>query len=114
MVQALLNGIINFFFFLIRIIGSILFLPISALIGTLFPSASSYMSTLYTFMDTYVWSMIKFIIQSFIQLSHMPVGIFYLLVDISLLRWAIIPALRSILLIYNVYRTVKGNKSTTD
>lgn len=112
MVQALLNGITNFFLFVIQIVGGIIFLPISALLAVLFPDGSTYMYILYNYLDTMVFPTIKFVIQAFIQASHMPPAIFYMLVNISLLRWAILPALRAILLVYNVYRTVKGNKGT--
>lgn len=112
MVQALLNGITQFFLFLIQIIGGIFFLPISALLGVIFPQGADFMPYVFYFLDNRLFPMIKFIIQSLITATHMPPAIFYLLVDITVLRWAIVPALRSILLVYNVYQTAKGVKQS--
>ena len=99
MVQALLNGVTQFFLFIIQIIGGIFFLPITALVSIVFPSGADLMPYVYYFLDNHLFPMLKFLIQAFIQASHMPSTVFYLLVDITVLRWAIVPALRSILLV---------------
>lgn len=108
MLEALFNFIIKLFFWIMGIIGSIIIYPIQALIVTIIPQMGEYVAIALNFFSTQVFPMMSFAKELFLDYSCMPRPVFALLVTFLITKWAIAPAIRSILFIINVFRLYKG------
>lgn len=108
MLEALFDFIINLFFWLVGIIGSIVIYPVQAILVTIIPGIGDFTGTVLGFFNTYLWPMVSFVKELFLDLSCCPRGLFSIFITFILARWAIAPAIRSIKLIINIWKLKSG------
>lgn len=111
MLDAIFNFILNLFFWLIGLIGSIVIFPIQVILVALVPNLGDYLSTFLSFFEESVFPMVSFCKELFIEISCCPRPLFILLVTTIFARWLIAPAIRSILLIINIWKLKSGGKT---
>lgn len=111
MIEAIFNFVLNVFFWLVGLIGSIVIYPIQALIVTLVPSIGDFLSIFLGFMRESLFPMISFAKELFLEISCCPRPLFAILITTIFARWAIAPAIRSILLIINIWKIKSGGKT---
>lgn len=111
MLQAIFNFILEVFFWLVGVIGSIVIYPIQALIVTIVPSIGDYLSIFLNFFNTQVFPMLSFTKELFLQLTCCPRPLFTILITTIFARWALAPAIRSILLIVNIWKIKSGGQT---
>lgn len=111
MIEAIFNFVLNVFFWLVGLIGSIVIYPIQALIVTLVPSIGDFLSIFLGFMRESLFPMISFAKELFLEISCCPRPLFVILITTVFARWAIAPAIRSILLIINIWKIKSGGKT---
>lgn len=111
MLESIFNFILEAFFWLIGVIGSIVIYPIQAIIVTLVPAIGDYLSIFLNFFNTQVFPMLSFSKEVFIQISCCPRPLFTILITTIFARWAIAPAIRGILLIMNIWKIKSGGNT---
>lgn len=111
MIEAIFNFILNLFFWLIGLIGSLIIYPIQAILVTLVPSLGDYLSIFLSFFNESVFPMISFAKELFLEISCCPRPLFTLLITTIFARWLIAPAIRSIMLIINLWKLKSGGKT---
>lgn len=111
MLEAIFNFVLNVFFWLVGLIGSIVIYPIQAIIVTLVPSIGNFLSTFLNFMRESLFPMISFAKELFLEITCCPSALFTILITTLFARWAIAPAIRSILLIVNIWKIKSGGKT---
>lgn len=108
MLTAIFNFIIKIFFWLCGLVGSIVIYPIQLIIVTLFPTIGDFIVVTLNFFNTQLFPFVSFAKELFLDVSNLPRPLFSILVTFILARWAIAPAVKSIILIINTYRLLKG------
>lgn len=111
MLDSIFNFILNLFFWLVGLIGSLVIYPIQAILVTLVPTLGDYLSTFLSFFNQSVFPMISFCKELFLEISCCPRPLFTLLITTIFARWLIAPAIRSILLIINIWKLKSGGKT---
>lgn len=111
MLEALFNFILKVFFWLIGLIGSIIIYPIQALLVTIIPSLGEYLTSFLNWTSTDVFPMVSFCKELFLQISCCPRPLFTLLISTLFARWLLAPAIRSIMLIINIWKIKSGGKT---
>lgn len=108
MLEALFNFIIEIFFWLVGVVGSLIIYPVQALIVTIFPGLGDFIGTTLGFFNTYLFPMLSFVKELFLDLSCLPRPLFSIFITFILARWALAPAIRSIKLILNIWKLKSG------
>lgn len=108
MLTAIFNFIISVFFWLCSIVGSIVVFPIQLIIVGLIPGMRSFIVTTLNFFNQQLFPVLSFCKELFLDLSSMPRPVFALLTTFLLTKWAIAPAVRSIIFVINTYRLLRG------
>lgn len=108
MLTAIFNFIIQVFFWLCGVIGSIIIFPIQLIIVGIIPGMGDAIATTLNFFNNQVFPMLSFVKEFVLDLSCMPRPVFALLTTFLLTKWAIAPAIRSIIFIINTYRLFRG------
>lgn len=108
MLTAIFNFIIQVFFWLCGVIGSIIIFPIQLIIVGIIPGMGDAIASTLNFFTNQVFPMLSFVKEFVLDLSCMPRPIFALLTTFLLTKWAIAPAVRSIIFIINTYRLFRG------
>lgn len=111
MIEALFNGFIKIFFWLIKTVGSIILYPIQALLITVFPALGNVIGTLISFFDTYVFPTLSFFRTWVQQIACLDNTVWLIFVAFLILRWAIAPSIRTIKLVLNLFKITKGGTS---
>lgn len=111
MIEALFNFILKLFFWLIGLIGSIVIYPVQALIVTIVPSIGEYLQTFLNWTATDVFPMVSFCKELFLQITCCPPTIFNILITTLFARWLLAPAIRSIMLIINIWKIKSGGQT---
>lgn len=111
MLEALFDFIVNAFFWLVGIIGSIVIYPVQALLVSIFPGIGDFIVNVLGFFNTYLFPMLSFVKELFLDLSCCPRGLFSIFITFVLARWAIAPAIRSIKLIVNIWKLKSGGST---
>jgi len=111
MFEALFSSIMNLFFWLIGLIGSIVIYPIQAILVTIFPALGDYITTIMNFFNNDFFPWLSFTKELILDLTCLPRPIFYLFVGFIISKWAIAPAIRSIKLILNIWKIKSGGSS---
>ena len=111
MIEALFNGFIKIFFWLIKTIGSIVLYPIQALLVTVFPSLGNVIGTLTAFLDTYIFPTLSFFRTWIQQIACLDNTVWLIFVSFLILRWTIAPSIRAIKLILNLFKITKGGNA---
>lgn len=108
MLTSLFNFIIKIFFWICGLLGSIIIYPIQLLIVTIFPSIGELISTTLTFFNNQFFPFLSFAKEMFLDLTCLPRPIFSILLTFLLTKWAIAPAIRSLIFVINMYRLMRG------
>lgn len=108
MAQTLLNFVLDLFFWLVGLIGSIVIYPIQLLLVTLFPNIGNFLNDTLSFFNNYVADMISFVKELVLEISCLPRELYLLLIIFIFARFAIAPAIRSIKLIVNIWKFKSG------
>lgn len=111
MIEAIFNFLINLFFWLIGLIGSIIIYPIQALLVTIIPGLGEFIGTTLGFFNTYVWNYLSFMKELVLDVSCLPRGLWSIFVAFVIARWGIAPAVRSIKLIINIWKLKSGGST---
>lgn len=111
MVEALFNGLIKFFLFLINIVGSIFIYPIQAILVTLVPSVGDFLDTVLSFFNDSVFPFLCWLKQVLITITCCPPALFSLIISTFFLFLTISLLFRSFSLIYRIYFLVRGSKA---
>lgn len=111
MFEGLFNMILNLFFWLIGLIGSIIIYPIQLLLVSIFPTLGDYISTINTFLTNQFFPMLSFAKELILDLTCLPRPIFSLVITFIIGSWVISPAIRSIKLILNIWKIKSGGDS---
>lgn len=111
MLESLFNFILKIFFWLIGLIGSIVIYPVQALLVTVVPSLGEYLQSFLNWTATDVFPMLSFVKELFLQISCCPRPLFLLLINTLFARWLLAPAIRSIMLIINIWKIKSGGKT---
>lgn len=72
MAQTLLNFVLDLFFWLVGLIGSIVIYPIQLLLVTLFPNIGNFLNDTLSFFNNYVADMISFVKELVLEISCLP------------------------------------------
>lgn len=113
MLEALFDFLINFFFWIVGIVGSIVIYPIQALLVTLIPGLGDFIGIFLGFFNTYIFPTVSFIKELVLDVSCLPRGLWSIFVAFFLARWAIAPAIRSIKLVINSWRIAHGGVTSS-
>lgn len=108
MIQALFNFIINLFFWILGIIGSIVIYPIQAIIVTIFPSMGTFISLILTFFREQIFPIITLIKIIFLNITGITEELWTIFIGFIVARWMIAPAIRSIKYLINLWKIYKG------
>lgn len=108
MLEAIFNFIIQLFFWLIGIIGSIVIFPIQAILVTIIPGLGDFIGITLGFFNNYVWNYLSFMKELVLDVSCLPRPLWSLFIGFVIARWAIAPAVRSIKLIINIWKLKSG------
>lgn len=108
MLEAVFNFIINLFFWLIGLVGSLIIYPIQAILVTIIPGLGEFIGTTLGFFTNLVFPMISFVKEIFLDLTCLPRGLFSILITFIFARWGIAPAVRSIKLLINIWKLKSG------
>lgn len=111
MIEALFQFIINIFFWLIGLIGSLLIYPIQILIVSIFPGLGEYVSILLTFLNEQFFPMLSFAKELILDLTCLPRPLFFILITFIITKWSIAPAIRTTKLIINIWKIKSGGKT---
>lgn len=108
MAQSLLNFVLDLFFWLVGLIGSIVIYPIQLILVSIFPEIGNFLTDVLSFFSDYVANMISFIKELFLEISCLPRELYLVLIIFIFARFAIAPAIRSIKLIVNIWKFKSG------
>ena len=108
MIDALFNFILNLFFWLVGVIGSIVIYPVQVLLVTIFPDLGDFISVVLGFFNNQLFPMVSFVKELFLDLTCCPRVLFSIFITFILARWTIAPAVRSIKLIINIWKLKSG------
>lgn len=108
MAQTLLNFVLDLFFWLVGLIGSIVIYPIQLLLVTLFPDIGNFLNDTLSFFSNYVGNMVSFVKELILEISCLPRELYLLLIIFIFARFAVTPAIRSIKLIVNIWKFKSG------
>lgn len=108
MLEAIFNFILQLFFWLIGLIGSLIIYPIQAILVTLVPGIGEFISITLGFFNQYVWNYLSFIKELVLDVSCLPRGLWSVFIAFVFARWLIAPAVRSIKLIINIWKLKSG------
>lgn len=108
MIEAIFNFLINLFFWLIGVIGSIIIYPIQAILVTIIPGLGEFIGTTLGFFNTYVWRYLSFMKELVLDVSCLPRPLWSIFIAFIIARWGIAPVVRSIKLIINIWKLKSG------
>lgn len=108
MLEALFDFLINLFFWIIGVIGSIVIYPIQALLVTIVPGLGEFIGIFLGFFNTYIFPAVSFIKELFLDISCTPRGLWSIFVTFVFARWLLAPAIRQIKLIVNLWKFKSG------
>lgn len=108
MLEAVFDFIINLFFWLVGIIGSIVIYPVQLLLVTIIPGLGDFISVFLGFFNTYIFNTLSFVKELILDISCLPRGLWSIFITFVLARWAIAPAVRGIKLIINIWKLKSG------
>lgn len=108
MLEAIFNFVINLFFWLVGIIGSIVIYPIQVLLVAIIPGLGDFISITLGFFNNYVWNYLSFMKELVLDVSCLPRSLWSIFVIFLFARWAIAPAIRAIKLIINIWKIKSG------
>lgn len=108
MIEAIFNFIINIFFWLIGLIGSIVIYPIQAILVTIIPGLGEFISITLGFFNTYIWKYLSFIKELILDVSCLPRGLWAIFIVFIIARWGIAPTVRGIKLVINIWKLKSG------
>lgn len=111
MLESIFGFILNLFFWLIAVIGSIVIYPIQLILVTLVPSIGDYLEIFLNFFNSSVFPMVSFAKELFLDISCIPRPLFTIFITTVFARWLIAPAIRGILLIINIWKIKSGGKT---
>lgn len=108
MLEGLLNFILDLFFWLIGIIGSVIIYPVQVAIVAIFPDLGTFLNDILNFLGTYIAPMISFIKELILEVSCLPSSLYTLLISFAFTRYLIAPGIRAIKLIVNMWKLKSG------
>lgn len=108
MLQAIFNFLIDFFFFLIKLIVGIPLGLIQVILVTLIPAVRDFISIVNGFFNTYVWNYLSFLKELVLDVSCLPRGLWSSFVGFMVARWVAAPGIRAIKLIVNSWKITHG------
>lgn len=108
MLEALFDFIINLFFWLVGLIGSIVIYPVQAILVTIIPGLGDYIGIILGFFNNTLFPMLSFVKELFLDLTCCPRPLFSIFITFILARWAIAPAIRSVKLFLNIWKLKSG------
>lgn len=111
MLEALFNFIIQLFFWLIGLIGSIIIYPVQALLVTIIPGLGDFVGLTLGFFNTYIWNYLSFMKELVLDVSCLPRPLWSLFIAFIFARWGIAPAVRSIKLMINIWKLKSGGST---
>lgn len=111
MLNALFTFLIDVFFWIVKIIGSIVIYPVQAIIVSIFPDLGEGIVQLLSFFNNYFFPTLTIAKEILLDISCLPRPIWLLFINLVFARWAIAPVIRSILMLVNIWKFTKGNKT---
>lgn len=111
MLDAIFTFAIDLFFWVIKIIGTVVLYPIQAIIVTVFPSLGDGLVYLMSFFNNYFFPTLTIAKEMLLDISCLPRPIWLLFINFLFARWAIAPAIRSIKMLVNIWKFTKGSKT---
>lgn len=111
MLEAIFNFIIQLFFWLIGLIGSIVIYPVQAILVTIIPGLGEFIGLTLGFFNTYVWNYLSFMKELVLDVSCLPRPLWSLFIAFLFARWGIAPAIRSIKLMINIWKLKSGGST---
>lgn len=107
--SSILGFIIQLFFWLLGLIASLILYPIQALLVTAFPELGEFLATALLYLTDSVFPMIGFIKDVVLGTTCLPVTLWNLLIGIFVFRVGVVPAIRFIKLVINLWKIKSGN-----
>ena len=83
MIEALFNFILDLFFWLVGVIGSIVIYPVQALLVTIFPELGDFISVVLGFFNNQLFPMVSFVKDLFLDLTCCPRALFSIFITFS-------------------------------
>lgn len=111
MLEAVFNFILKIFFWLVGLIGSIIIYPIQLILVAIFPGLGNFIGTVLGFFTQYIFPMISFVKEMFLDLSCLPRPLWSIFVGFVIARWGIAPAIRSCKLLINIWKLKSGGST---
>lgn len=108
MLEAIFSGLINMFFWIIGIIGSIVIYPIQAIIVTIFPSLGEFITITLNFFNQQIFPLVSFVKDAFLYITGLPNELWLIFVGFVISRYAIAPGIRAIKFLINIWKVYKG------
>lgn len=108
MLDMIFNFVIDLFFWIIGLIGSIVIYPIQALIVTIFPGIGNFLNDILTFLGEQVAPMISFIKELILEISCLPRELYTILIGFAFTRFLIAPGIRAIKMMVNIWKIKNG------
>lgn len=108
MTKALLNGFIRLFFYVVSLLGSIIFVPLQTILTTLIPEIEDYFTLVENFFNETLTPFLIWIRVSICNVMCLDDTIWMLYATWLLALILAAPAVRVLKLIYNLYKTIKG------
>lgn len=109
MINAILNLILKLILWVAGLIYSVITVPILALVNTIFPDFSVFLSDFQLYVTDYLFKGLAFAREVFLSITGFPRPLLTLLVTIFLGKFAFHFAVLPIKFIINIYRSIRGS-----
>lgn len=111
MFEGLLNFLIDAFFWIVGLIGSIIIYPIQLIIVTIFPEIGAFLNSVLNFMGQQIAPLISFFKDVVIGITCLPNEVYLIFISFIFARYAVAPAIRTIKLIVNMWKFKSGGNT---
>ena len=108
MFEGLLNFLIDAFFWIVGLIGSIVIYPIQLIIVAIFPDIGTYLNQILNFIGEQVAPMITFVKETILGVTCLPNEVYLLFITFIFARFAIAPTIRTIKFVVNMWKFKSG------
>lgn len=109
MIEALFNFIIQAFFWLLGVIGSLIIYPLQLIIVSIFPTLGQYIGVTINFFKETLFPMVSFVKDFVLIMTCVPRDVYLVFIGVVIARWTIGPAVRSIRFLINMWKVWKGS-----